>query len=289
MRGTFRVGCVLLAVLFGVLTAGQATAVPRTGAHAGVVLAMGDSYNIGAPYPGQLTNPFGCARQGAQPGALVAAKKGYEYRSVACGGAKVSNIVQLGQWFEPRQLDAVTRNVDVVILSIGGNDGAGPASLAACILPMECTRNNPIVQRGFAGIDGLWNPVTHTGSLGAVYAAIKSRLKPGARVLVSGYGVYVAELMAPYEFPACKELVSVGERKLVNEVVFRLNAAIRAAAQHYGLTYVDQSAGLSLGAGLCSAYGTPGKTIAALNGPIPLHPTYEGVVSQADHYLRALG
>lgn len=252
------------------------------------VLAVGDSYNIGAPYPGQLTNPFLCARQSAQAGAMLAQYLAMRYRSVACGGAKVSNVLDGGQWGEPRQIDAVTHNVDLLVVSIGGNDTGGPASMAICTLPRECAANDPIIRRAYVGIQSLWNPETHIGSLATLYAAFKQRLKPSAQVLVSGYGVYISEFMAPHEFPLCRELVSEQERVLVNKYVNALNGAIQSAAEYYGFTYVDQAAGLSTDTGLCSAYGTPGKPIAALNGPIPLHPTYDGVVDQYEREKAAL-
>lgn len=63
---------------------------------------------------------------------------------------------------------------------------------------------------------------------------------------------------------------------------------IRQAAEHFGFTYVDQMTGLVPGTGLCAPYGTPGKTIATMEGPIPFHPTIDGVFHQADQYVSAL-
>lgn len=41
---------------------------------------------------------------------------------VACSGATMSDITGVGQWGEPRQLDALSESTDVVTLTIGGND-----------------------------------------------------------------------------------------------------------------------------------------------------------------------
>ena len=251
---------------------------------ADTAVTIGDSYEVGA----RLGNPIGCARQELNSGKLVAQQLGLRSVNVACAGATVADVSR-GRSFERPQLDAITSNTQLIMVSIGGNDAVGPTRLAlGCVMFTECSESHPLVRSAYTGIRGLWNSATQSGELSTVYAEIKRRA-PSAVVLVSGYNVRI-DPRASSETPECM-VATNSERTLVNEIVSDLNRTISQAAAHYGFTFVDQVQGLIPGTGVCARAGTPGKTVAALwelaSGEIPFHPTTVGVHYRANQYLAA--
>ena len=264
------------------LVGGAPSALATPSADAAVTI--GDSYEAGA----RLGNPIGCARQELNSNKLVAQQLGFRSVNVACAGATVADVSR-GRSFERPQLDAITPNAKLVMVSIGGNDAVGPTKLAlGCVMLTECNDAHPLVRSAYSGIRGLWNPAIQSGELSTVYAEIKRRA-PSAVVLVSGYNVRI-DPRTSGETPECA-VATNSERALINQIVSDLNQAISQAATHYGFTFVDQVQALVPGTGVCARGGTPGKTVSALwelaTGEIPFHPTTVGVHYRANQYLAA--
>lgn len=267
----------LLVAVLGV--AGTAVAV----ASAWIVLSFGDSFNAGAPKVGP-PNVLGCQRQEVYSADIVARELGMGSRNVACAGATVAQMMS-GWKGESSQLDAITDDVKVILVSAGGNDAIGPTTTAACMVPIECTADNPVIKKGFAGIASLWNPATKTGVLGDLYSEIASRTS--ATVLIEGYPVRIAAADGRVESFGC-QLISVNERKLANRLVAELNTALLQAAEYYGFTYVDpfEPGWFNDGEDICAC--SPNKLVVAAEGPIPGHPNGRGVERRAKHDLAKL-
>lgn len=275
------------AVLVGVAVAMCVTATPPASAapiEASIALGFGDSFGDGTPKSG-IPNLLGCQRQDYRTDVIVAERLGMTSRNVACAGATIKQIME-GYKGEPSQLDAITDDVKVLLVSAGGNDAVGPTTTAACMVPIECTESNPIIKKGLEGIKSLWNPVTNTGVLGELYGAIAERTS--ARVLVNGYPVRVEEQPGGrLESLGC-QVISGNERKLANRLVGLLNTALQQAAEYYGFTYVDpfESGWFNDGEDICSR--SPYKLVASAHGPVPFHSTGEGVRRTAEHNLAKL-
>lgn len=138
------------AVLVGVAVAMCVTATPPASAapiEASIALGFGDSFGDGTPKSG-IPNLLGCQRQDYRTDVIVAERLGMTSRNVACAGATIKQIME-GYKGEPSQLDAITDDVKVLLVSAGGNDAVGPTTTAACMVPIECTESNPIIKKGW--------------------------------------------------------------------------------------------------------------------------------------------
>ena len=155
----------------------------------GIVVTMGDSYEVGAPQANipTLNNP--CIRQKVQASDIVASGLGMISHNVACPGADVSDVIT-GTLGQPPQLDALNDpNVKVARLTVGGNEGV--SRIGKCVIAFNCTAAHPSVVAAYSGINNLWDDQTHTGKLATLYPLIRQRTN--ARVLVEGYPVRASE------------------------------------------------------------------------------------------------
>ena len=161
----------------------------------------------------------------------LAVAKGYALTFAACQGATTAEILTTSQFPEqPRQIDSVTANTNLVTLQIGGND-AKYKDIVTCVLTTECTANSP---QYVEAVGILQNQLP--ARLDAVYAAIHERA-PQAKVLAVDYAPILpknyidATLCQPYMTPA--------ELQLSAGFLTMLNQTVKAAATRAGATYVQ--------------------------------------------------
>ena len=257
--------------------------VAPAGGSAGVVVTVGDSYEVGAPIEKIPTLYTTCIRQKVQASEIVASGLGMISHNVACPSAKVSDVIT-GMLGQPPQLDALNDpNVRVLRLTIGGNEGV--SGIGNCLLTANCTARYPSVVKAYSGLESLWDEQTHTGKLATLYPLIRQRTN--ARVLVEGYPVRVSDHPKSEDDTGCL-LVNSSERALTNDLITKMNAKIRSAANYYGFTYVDpfEAGWFNADQDACST--SPSKLINAFELPLPLHPTEAGVRTKAAHDLAIL-
>ncbi len=114
-----RVGVALIAVL------GLVVAPASAAAQAGTLryVNMGDSYSAGAgivpPAPG---SPPACAQSALNWGHDIATARGYQLTDVSCSGADTGDYTTAQYPGVAPQLNALSRQTQLVTMTIGGND-----------------------------------------------------------------------------------------------------------------------------------------------------------------------
>ncbi len=194
-----------------------------------VYVSLGDSYSAG----GGLPRPDGpCGRTpGAYP-ALVAARARLDASFRACNGATTDHVLEReARPGERPQIEAVGSHVDVVTISIGGNDiGFGPVMSDCVIGPRSCARLEETVAANLA----ILRPRLET-----LYRAVRARA-PEADLLVVGYPHLVAD-PAVSGAATCAGLAP-DEVLWVRRQGEALARVVQAAATAAGARYLDAAA-----------------------------------------------
>lgn len=245
-------GMVIVAAMFWALTPSSA---PLPGAVSDdtrpVLVAIGDSYISGEGadtfYDGtnvqSLIGDDGvdrrneCRRTPTAYVVLIAADA-QRLASVACSGALINNVTSRAQYVgEPAgrtesdglaQLDHLNTlvdpsdTIDVVLVSIGGND-AGFAEIGSiCIFPGDCTA---VAQVWLDGLDGLQD------RLETLYRAIKAEY-PDIPVVIVPYPTPIAEIGCP------SSALNASEHWFIAKFTGQLQDVIEAAASSAGVHYL---------------------------------------------------
>lgn len=189
--------------------------------------AVGDSYSSGEG-AGSYTGG-GCHRSDhAWP--KIAANLSADLRMgafVACSGAETHHLWSTHKGEEP-QVDQITPATDIVTVTIGGNDVGFSPVLKSCFL-RNCVKSGKVAEARQAINRKL------PGKLDAAYRAIRQKLPKGARLVVVGY---------PRLFPTASNLekcdwLRSGERRELNQLAYRLDQVIAAAASRAGAKFVS--------------------------------------------------
>ncbi|HEY8992821.1 MAG TPA: SGNH/GDSL hydrolase family protein [Candidatus Microsaccharimonas sp.] len=267
-----------------------------TAVHKLKLLALGDSFTSGegetdASFyrPGTDEHFDTCHVSLRSYPFLIALRTGVtsdDVRSVACAGAKISDIIgsKDGYWGQAHRLgvgglklspadktvaqEAALNNFqpgralqssflerynpEAIIVGVGGNDAGLMGKLKVCAMPGTC-------EWAYGeGLRATANEIKRLyGTLGTLYAYI-SQHNPGARVYVVGYPDSIdAEGTCD---AATGFLLDHSERVFVAKSVAYLNQIISAAARRAGFTYLDIEHSFD-GSKLCS-----GSAINAMNG-----------------------
>lgn len=284
-----------LAIASAALVSAAALAVVPTGSGALsapvlTYVALGDSYSAASGVlPVDLGNgltDLACVRSARNYPHLIAARTGYAFKDVTCGGADTSDFTTRQHPTTPPQLDAVDATTDLVTMTIGGNDSSvfintiikcGSAGLATL------GQGNPCQKKyGTSFVDTI-NTVTYPSLVKALRA---TRAKaPRARVAILGY---------PWIMPATggcfsKMPVAKGDVPYVRGIQAALNNAVRRAAAATGATYVDMNA-VSDGHDACQPYGVRWIEPAVFgNNPVVVHPNALGEAKMAEQAMAVLG
>lgn len=182
----------------------------------------------------------------------------------ACSGAVTADVIDNGQYpdspygvfgGQPQSQAladfAAKGAVDVVLVSIGGNDAKFGDVITECIRPYNFCRpqDQPALD-------------TVRSRVQTALFAVK-RAAPGARVLVSGYPNPVLPVGG-----SCGSLgggtINDVEQYNVGQYLAALNSAVRGAAGDAGADYLDMY-GLFSGVGICTGYGYMNGLSAGVN------------------------
>jgi lysophospholipase L1-like esterase len=197
-------------------------------------LALGDSYTAGEGLPPFDTSTGGCHRSLSAFPALVRVGDVMETTSRACSGATTADVLEREQ--HPGvglQIDAVTPDVELVTITIGGNDLGFATVMSDCVFGrLPCSRLDGRVERA---LDGL------APRLERLYRDVRRRAPP-ARLVVVGYPHLVAD-PDRVDVDSCPSLVgpfSGGARITADEVRWlrekgeELGEVVQAAAAFAG-------------------------------------------------------
>lgn len=209
-----------LALKVGVgVSAAALTFVPALAANAATVnyVALGDSYSSGVGAGDYIGSSGSCDRSPNAYSALwAAAHSPASYKSVACSGAKTSDVIA-------NQLSALSSSTSLVSITVGGNDEGFSGIMEDCILDGTSTCVSEI---NAAKADAKANL---PGKLASVYNGIKSKA-PNAHVVVLGY---------PDFYDLSKNCIGISQtsRTAIDGGIDLLDSIIQTAATTAGFTY----------------------------------------------------
>lgn len=255
---------ILTAALAATVTAGLAAPAQATPPPYGPdteYVALGDSYSAGLGASGSVDPTCGQSASG-YPVLWAQGHSVTDFTNATCSGAIAGDVIA-------NQLASLSAATDVVTITIGGNDVALGDQVSTCLLwgDISCRQRVDQVKASL--------PTTLAG-VDQAYAAIRAAA-PNAQVYVLGY----PRLFDTAAICFVPLVPSQASRKILNESVDNLNAALAQRAVAAGFTFVDARTTFD-GHGVCSS--TPWiNGVASLPGP--LHPNTRGY---SDGYLAAL-
>ncbi|SFP47676.1 GDSL-like Lipase/Acylhydrolase family protein [Actinomadura madurae] len=241
-------------------------------------VALGDSMASGPLIP-DITGPIGCGRSTRNYPHELAAELGASLRDVTCSGAKTSHMTApqstsvggVDTGTVPPQLDALRPSTTLVTLTIGGND-VGLVGVAE-----DCVNLDPTATPCKGEFEE--RVAQRTRDLGPRLAAVLDGIRarsPQARVVVTGYGLYIKK-------DGCWPVQPVlpVDANFLQGAVNALNDVIRRETAARGATYIDLVAP-SAGHDACqSASRRWIEGYVPLNAAAPLHPNARGEAAYA--------
>jgi lysophospholipase L1-like esterase len=190
-------------------------------------VALGDSYSAGEGVPPFLagsdvegTNQ--CHRSEAAYPALVTETLGVEGVNVACSGATIVDLLEGGLWNELAQVALLHSGVEVVSVTVGGNDALFSGVMQGCVV-LDCV--DLWTGGGIDTLDLLIDGLQ--AALVDLYEQIRERA-PRSRVFVLGYPRLIADEGS--WSPTCLDGIKRRERVWLRAKSDRLNLVIQAAA-----------------------------------------------------------
>jgi hypothetical protein len=276
----------LAACLLAVFTTLVVVAPPSQATGPVRYVALGDSYSAASGVlPPDPTAPPQCLRSLANYPHVIAAATGAQLTDVTCGGADTGDYLA-GQYpgVAP-QLDAVSRDTQVVTMTIGGNDsGVFINSILQCGAAGLTTlgTGSPCRDQYGSSFEDTIRTTTYP-SLVQVLKAVRAKA-PRAEVAILGY---------PSILPATRGCfaqmpVAEGDVPYLRGVQATLNDAIRRAAKATGVTFVDLSR-VSEGHDACQPIGVRWiEPVLLGTNPVIVHPNALGEAQMAAQALSAL-
>lgn len=271
----------VVALLAAMVQPASASNIPATG-HYHHYVALGDSYAAGPGIPIQY-GPVGCGRSSHNyPSLLASALRVARFTDVSCGGATTASMTtpeHMSDGTNPPQFAALTRDTDLVTLTIGGNDiGFGEIVSTCGALAATQPAGNPC-QRHFTsgGTDELATRIAAVAPLiKNVIAGIRKRA-PHATIMVVG-----AVRILPSTGGCYPSLpFATGDTSYLNRIQGLLNSVTGQQARATGALFVD-SYRFSYGHDACEppwqrwVEGLQPQSPAA-----PLHPNVTGMAAVA--------
>ena len=251
-------------------------------AQGGRYVAMGSSYAAGPGVGVHDQASRGCGRSMSNYARTVAARHGLDLVDVSCSGATTGNILARGQHGFPAQIEAVTKEAQLVSILIGGNDIEYVGNLfglscraegkAACKVTDEQE-----VARRLAALPDL---------LDRIVDAVRARA-PQARIVLVGYLPAVPDSGA-----TCAALaLAPDDARRMRETTVRLSRVFDATAQRKGIDLV-RAADIGAGHDACAAANyVTGLHPARVEGwpdAVAYHPTQAGMDRVAQEFDRIL-
>ncbi|WP_405407031.1 SGNH/GDSL hydrolase family protein [Streptomyces sp. NBC_01104] len=249
-------------------------------------VALGDSMASGPLIP-DITGPVACGRSTHNYPHELAASIGASLHDVTCSGAASKHMTEkqslslldIPMGSAPPQFDALRADTDLVTLTIGGND-TGLVGIAQDCMQLDPTATPCKDKLTEGGVDQVAQRIAEFAPrLATVLDGIHQR-SPQARVIVTGYGLYIKP-------GGCWPLQPVlpVDADFLQGSVDRMNTVIAQQSAAHGAEYIDLATP-SKGHDSCqapSAKWVEGYVPTA--AAAPLHPNRQG----EENYARIIG
>ncbi|MGW5052961.1 SGNH/GDSL hydrolase family protein [Actinokineospora sp. NPDC004072] len=269
-------------LITALLTPAPATATPTYHRY----VALGDSFAAVGTLTAIRTDPIGCARAADNYPAGVAARiKPEQFVDVSCGGAQIPDLTSPQDVLggpNPPQFDALTRDTDLVTVSIGGNDVGFGEIITTC---SRLSVTNPFGAPCKAHFgDELDQRIAALGPrIAEVVAQIRER-SPEARIVVVGY----LRILPPRG--GCWPVVPIayGDVPHFAGIQDLLNDTIGRYATQAGATFVNP--GVTTGHDVCQLPHVKWvEGIIPTSPSVPVHPNARGQAHVASITAAAIG
>lgn len=250
-------------------------------------VALGDSYSAASGVlPVDLSSPF-CLRSTRNYPKVLARQIGASLTDVTCGAAET------GDFFEaqypglvPPQLDALSKDTELVTMTIGGNDsGVFIGAILSCGTTGVLTlgQGSPCKDQFGSRFSDTIKNTTYPDLVKAL-RAVRAKA-PNARVAILGYPQIVPPTKGCFpQLPLAK-----GDVPYLHGIQADLNSAVKRAARATGATYVDFSS-ISVGHDACQRIGTRWvEPVVFTTNPVIVHPNALGEAKMAEQTAKVLG
>lgn len=212
----------------------------------GRYVALGDSYTA-APYVYLTDVANGCLRSNGNYPALLSGKlKVTKLVDVSCSAATTRDLTGSQRTFNsrlPPQVDALTRDTQLVTMGIGGNDFGLFGSLSSGC-PLVGPEGAPIAQPDRSKRCGQVDVAAATTEIRGIQGLVTQSLKrvhreaPNATVVLVGYPrITSLDVSCPKQLP-----VSRADAAVIDRLTHRLSEAMRSAAKASDALFVDMYA-----------------------------------------------
>src|SRR5437660_1700398 len=280
-RVVLAVACAVFALAVGTTQAAQARTSPLR------YVALGDSYSAASGVlPPDPTAPPECLRSLLNYPHDIAGQLGAQLTDVTCGGAETKDFFTSQYQGVAPQLDAVTKNTQLVTMTIGGNDSSvfidtivdcGTAGLSTG------GQGSPCKDQYGSSFDDTIRATTYPSLVNALQA-VRAKA-PQAKVAILGYPWVMPPSVGCYPTMPVAE----GDVPYVRDIQATLNDAVGRAAAATGVTYIDFST-VSEGHDACQPIGVRWiEPVLTGTSPVIVHPNALGESEMAAETITVLG
>ncbi|HEU5186946.1 MAG TPA: SGNH/GDSL hydrolase family protein, partial [Candidatus Saccharimonadales bacterium] len=151
----------------------------------------------------------------------------------ACSGATTLNVHGAGQWNEPKQLDAVAADTEVVVVSAGGNDTRLFEAIHSCSTTVDAQACEAALTEVDNNIRAPW----FRDRIRDAYVAIRAKT-PNAQVIVVGYPHILGTVGEPHCGWLAHDITPL-EVSLVDSIGVGINSVLQQEAAQANFTYVS--------------------------------------------------
>ncbi len=250
-------------------------------------VALGDSYSAASGVlPPDPSAPVNCLRSTRNFAHVIAGKTAASLVDVTCGAAETKDFFTAQAPNVAPQLDALSKDTQLVTMTIGGNDSG--------------VFINTILQCGAAGLSTLGQGSPCKDKYGSsfqdtlrttTYPALVKTLKavraksPKAKVAILSYPWIMPTSVGCFD----KLPIATGDVPYVRGIQATLNDAVRRAAKVSGATYVDLNK-VSNGHDACKPIGVRWvEPVLQGTNPVIVHPNALGESQMAAQAMKVLG
>jgi lysophospholipase L1-like esterase len=250
-------------------------------------VALGDSYSAASGVlPPDPTAPPECLRSILNYPHVIADKIDAKLTDVTCGAAETKDFFTSQHDGVPPQLNALTKDTQLVTMTIGGNDsGVFINTIVACGSAGLSTagKGSPCKDRYGSSFEDTIRDKTYP-SLVKALRAVRTKA-PRAKVGILGYPWVMPETVGCFD----KMPVAEGDVPYVHGIQATLNDAVRRAAAKTGVTYVNLNE-VSTGHDACKPIGVRWiEPVTQGTNAVIVHPNALGESEMATQAMKVLG